>query len=184
LAVVVAGTVALALFAARRIQDHRMEALLTTLLDAPRSAVPVSAPEPGVLKIPLATESGDPMQTAYLDLHLDAARCSAGFLLGLRYASANPLYDFTAPVRVRPAGTRPARVLVPVYRDFDGVTITGAPHACVTRIEQVQLGPDTPLLPVLTLPSDWRQRPKHHTLELSSWGPPFRWIAPERAGAE
>lgn len=164
----------------RAYQDREVEVMTLGLLNAPREPVAVAAAADGFLKLTTTTSPQDAMRTDYLDVHLDRASCPDGFGLGLRYAAPDPFYDFSGPVRFVPAGTSPERVLVPVYRYFDGLTLTGAPGACVSRVERVTLGPQLSVLPVLTLPPDWQDGPLHQALKPSRWVKPLRWMAGQR----
>jgi hypothetical protein len=160
----------------RAYQDRQMATLTAGLLDAPRVAVDVSRQADGYVEVIADAAPADLMRTAYLDLRLDPTACGKAFRIGLRYDTRDPFYDFSGDVRFLPAGTLPERILVPVYRSFDGVSIAGAPASCLSRLDRVVLSAATPLLPVLTLPPDWRDRAWHHQLKPSRWVAPFRWL--------
>lgn len=164
----------------RAYQDRAIEAMTRGLLNAPREPVAVAAAADGYLKLTTAAGPHDAMRTDYLDVHLDRAACPDGFGLGLKYLAPGPFYDFSGPVRFSPNGSVPERVLLPVYRYFDGLTLAGAPITCVSHVERVTLGPEWPVLPVLTLPPDWPAGPLHQTLKLSRWVKPLMWIAGQR----
>ena len=160
----------------RAYQDRQVEAMTQALLDATREPAAVEVGPDGLLKLPAIAGDDDPLGAAYLDVHLNLAACPDGFGVGLRYVSPNPFYNFSGPIRFLPLGTSPERILVPVYRHFEGITLTGAPAACVGRIDHVLLGKQAALLPVLTLPPGWRAGDLHHELQPSRWMAPLRWI--------
>jgi len=151
---------------ARAYQHRAAGALVAALLEAPRVPVTVAADASGlkVAEGTLPDVSVDPMQTAYLDIQLDLAACPGGVPLGLRYDAANAFRDFSGPVTQKPAGTTAARVLVPVFRSFEGLTLGGAPAGCVTSVQRLASLRGLPLLPVLTLPREWWQLPAHQSL--------------------
>jgi hypothetical protein len=105
------------------------------------------------------------MGTAYLDIHVDLARCPSGIPLRLQYDKAQPVYDFSGPVPIVPPGTASSRILLPVYRTFQALDLGAAPAACVSKIERLDFVRRLPILPVLTLPPDWRGMPFHQSLQ-------------------
>lgn len=150
----------------RAYQDRTTGTLVQGLLDAPRVTVPLT-PDAEGLRLQdgaFADLASDAMQTAYLDIQLNLAACPDGVPLGVRYDPSNPFRDFTGVVRQKPAGTVAERVLVPVYRSFQGLSLGGKPASCVARVERLASIGGRSLLPVLTLPREWRQLPAHQTL--------------------
>lgn len=164
---VVAGVlVLLPLPVVRAYQDRTAATLVQSLLDAPRVAVPL-LPDADGLRLAegaFAQLANDATETAYLDVKLDLSACPEGVPLGVRYDASNPFRDFTGPVRQKPAGTIAERMLVPVYRSFQGLSLGGKPASCVASVERLASIEGRALLPVLTLPREWLQLPAHQAL--------------------
>lgn len=178
-AVVVIGLVLAPMPALRAYQDERMRLILRELLDAPRLEVSFTpAADGATLAIPAeALGAADSVGTAYLDVHLDLAACPGGVPLGVQYESARPPYDFSGPIAAQPEATRPARVLVPVYRFFAGFTVGEGGARCVSRIERLVSLRDRPLLPIVTFSEEVPPR-LHQSLVPPRWSAPFRLLSP------
>ena len=181
---VIAGlTVAVPLVVLRVYQQRRLDQLTRVLLTAPRIDVPMVPTADGSgLRLPGGAIEGldyDPMHTAYLDIHLDLAGCPSGVPLAMRYDTAHQAYNFSGPLRTMPRGTVSERVLLPVYRYFQGIDVGARGARCLTKIERLAIVRKLPLLPVLTLPADWRARPFHQRLTPIALLPAF-WT---RSGA-
>lgn len=152
----------------RAYQRRQVDRLTGHLLEAPRVKVPMVPTNDGhELRLADAIEGldDDPMRTAYLDIHIDLARCPGGVPLALRYDPAYPAFNFSGLVRTMPLDAVPERVLLPVYRYFQGLDLGGAPVRCVTRVERLASVRELQLLPVLTLPRGWRALPFYQVLK-------------------
>lgn len=150
--------------AARAYQDARVAELRGQLFDAPRALVDMAPDETGALHLgedQSLGERGDETRTAYLDIRLDLTACPSGVPLSVRYAAANPLFDFSTLVHAQPDGSVPERILLPVYRGFTGLSVDGSPPGCVSSVERLESLDGLALLPVLTLPRDWQALPAH-----------------------
>jgi len=161
-----------------RVYQHREFSQLTgRLFDMPRVDVPMVLTDDGHgLRLPGGAIEGvnyDLMRTAYLDIHIDLASCPAGVPLAAKYDPAHPAFNFSGPVRTLPAGTVSERVLLPVYRYFQGFDLGAAPARCVTRVERLTFVRKLPLLPVLTLPRNWQSLPTRQSLGEVQWLPPL-----------
>jgi hypothetical protein len=66
-----------------------------------------------------------------------------------------------------PDGTAPERILLPVYRYFQGFDLGDAPASCIASVSRIPSIERKPLLPMLTLPRDWEQLPAHQQLNLA-----------------
>lgn len=152
----------------RAYQRRQVDRLTGHLLEAPRVKVPMVPTNDGhELRLADAIEGldDDPMRTAYLDIHIDLARCPGGVPLALSYDPAYPAFNFSGLVRTMPLDAVPERVLLPVYRYFQGLDLGGAPVRCVTRVERLASVRELQLLPVLTLPWGWRALPFYQVLK-------------------
>jgi hypothetical protein len=164
-AVIAAALVMVPAATLRAYQGRQVDSLTRTLLDAPRVPLALTTgPDGHQLVLAGGTIAGvdpavDPMRTAYLDIHIDLRACPAGVSLRLLYDRSRPEFDFSGPIVATPPETVPDRVLVPVYRYFRGLDPGAAPPACISDVERLAGVQGLPLLPVLTLPADWRALP-------------------------
>lgn len=178
-----AAIIAVAPWPVLRAYQHReIHQITDRLLSAPRVDVPLAptVDARGLRLTPGAFDSLDEdlMRTAYLDIHIDLAACPAGAPLTLQYDPAFKDYNFSRTVPVVPPGTVPDRVLVPVYRYFQGFDVGGEGTRCITRVERLASVRGIALLPVLTLPPNWRSLPFEQTLAPIRWWPSFTAAAP------
>lgn len=176
-AAIAAAMLIMPLVVLRAYQHRQFDQLTARLFDAPRVEVPMVVTGDGHgLRLPGGAIQGvdyDLMRTAYLDVHLDLAACPAGVPLAASYDPTYPVFNFSGSIRTLPPGTKSERVLLPIYRYFQGFDLGTAPARCVTRVERLAFVRKLPLLPVLTLPHDWRTLPAHQSLGDIRWLPPL-----------
>lgn len=174
----VAVATALPLALTRIYQGQQVRGLVEKLLRAPRVEVPmVTSDDPFQMTLAPGQEIAapdDPTGTAYLDLHIDLNSCPDGVSPRLVYDPASGLYDFTGPPRPSEQQPPASRVMLPVYRNFVGVSFDQGAASCVTKVERLATVKGAALLPVLTLPPDWNEMPPHQAFRLSRWLALFR----------
>ena len=153
-------------------QGRQTVAMIQALLDEPREPV-AFAPTPDGHHVLLAADRVpgtdprvEPMETAYLDVHIDPAACPDSVPLAVSYGRAPAGYDFSGPLELSPMLSKAHRVLVPVYRGFTGFDLGTADAACIQRIDRLTNARTEPLLLQVNVPDDWRSRPMYQQLEL------------------
>jgi hypothetical protein len=156
---------AIPLLLLRTYQHRQLDQLLSELLTAPRASVPIvaTADGRGLDAAPAMSALGadDQRSTAYIDIHVDLAACPDGVNLRQRYGRSRPAYDFSAPIRSSVAGEPAQRILLPVFRFFQGFTLDRGSPSCIIKIEQLQSLDGRHLLPILTLAANWQAQPSH-----------------------
>ena len=172
-AVVAASIIAVPLLIARAYQARQVDHMMKQLLDVPRVAVPMETSADGtsfrLIPVGIAGRPYEPMQTMYLDMLFDLTACPRGVPITFKYDPAQPSWNFTHVLRGGPPGTVRERVLLPVYRTFQGFDTDVESARCVTKVERLAYVRKLPLLPVLTLPHDWQALPPHQTLLPIEW---------------
>lgn len=176
-AAVTVGALVAPLPALRAHQDASVTQMTGRLLAAPRVDV-ATVVDPTTGDVLVADPRGladpaDPTATAYLDLTLDPRSCAADVPIGVRYDRSDPFRDYSAAIVPQPREASPSRILIAVFAGFEGFSLGGRPAACVTRVQRLASVAGQPLLPTLTLPDDWRDRPPHQRIgrmALRLWG--------------
>jgi hypothetical protein len=170
---------AVVLWAARSYQDARLPRLVTSYLAAPREPVPYrvvngSSADRVLLRLDQAPPPKGEMRVDYLVVELRNSP-AAGLLLFRNKPIASPVWDHARSVSVaRTPSMNDAypsdvtRYFFPAYSGpeslFEGIELARDAVPAVAGIYRLKRSPDLPLLLWMTLPADWRERPRHQRL--------------------
>jgi hypothetical protein len=156
----------------RLYQHQQLRQLTSELLEAPReqlTAIAAAEPRLDVTFDAPGLRADDPRAAAYLDLHVDLNACPEGVQLAQRYDPSRPPFDFSGAIRSSVDGEPAGRILLPVFRSFQGFVFERGGPSCITRVERLQSVAGRRLLPYLALVPGWQEQPFHVSLRQPAW---------------